>query len=349
HTLNTLRYTDRVKEIKGDRPCEGYDDDSACLAYDTEGQGPHDDWEENDYEEYYDCDQNLEVAEHEDDLVSDSLLNEQPSFTTLGMDHYDNHKSRSRSIQHSYPSEPSPEPPAPAVSSRRYNLRQRRDSAAAPSDTARHDYALASSTRPSIPKKSSQRLYNATTAAMGNGSPAAPLSQSSARSNGASMTSRPSSLPRSTTSSGYTRAACSSTTTQLTIPNYATSVPEHSPESTPAPDDGLALDLTDIDDFVTQHRLHIRETTEHCKQETKLVASYTLGPMNGSATGIQTRHRAAQHAGNGPGQSDEDEYLAKMHSAVSYLEQLDEVLEKKQNAVVELRSKIRQLVYQSQQ
>ncbi|KAJ1977933.1 hypothetical protein H4R35_002105 [Dimargaris xerosporica] len=347
HTLNTLRYTDRVKEIKGDRPCEGYDDDSACLTYDTEGQGVDDEWEENDYEEYYDCDQDLGTAEHEDDLVSDSLLNEQPSFTTLGMDPYSHLKSRARSTQHPYPSEPSPEPPAPAASSRRYNLRQRRDSAAALPDSARHDHALASSTRPSIPQKSSQRLRNVATTATDHGIPSAPSSQSSL-SNGASMASRPSSLPRSTTSPGYARAPSSSHMTQPATSNHALPIPERSPEPASAPDDGLALDLADIDEFVTQHRLHIRETTEYCKQETKLVALYTLGPINGSASGIQTRHRAAQRATNGPGQSEEDEYLAKMHSAVSYLEQLDEVLEKKQNAVVELRSKIRQLVYQSQ-
>ncbi|RKP40470.1 P-loop containing nucleoside triphosphate hydrolase protein [Dimargaris cristalligena] len=135
-------------------------------------------------------------------------------------------------------------------------------------------------------------------------------------------------------------------TSYRTQPSPNAMEPPVAQRSTAAPSQKVYFDLAEIDEFVKQHRLQIRETSDYCKLETRLVASYTLGASSGpSPQGSLRSHKYYE----GDNDGDDAKVLAQMHSAVSYLEQLDEILDKKQNAVVQLRNSIRQLVYSQSQ
>ncbi|KAJ2718571.1 hypothetical protein GGI07_005691 [Coemansia sp. Benny D115] len=130
--------------------------------------------------------------------------------------------------------------------------------------------------------------------------------------------------------------------------------------------------IADVDALVNQHRLEIRATTEACKVETMLVASYAaftyanlVQQSRNRADGGRSRPNSWQQQPTP--QSLADKYhldidsgvvtrladgerfdsvdKAKMHEAVEYLEKLDEVLAKKQQQVIDLRERIRNIVW----
>ncbi|ORX72332.1 kinesin-domain-containing protein [Linderina pennispora] len=141
----------------------------------------------------------------------------------------------------------------------------------------------------------------------------------------------------------------------------------HSPP--PSSSDGQAafagLRLADVDAFVKHHRAEIRATTEACKEETTLISAYTA--LSYAQLAQNARGEAAQVRAMSWQQSLSDKYHldvasgrvtrlqdavvfdtvedAKMHEAMEYLEHLDEVLERKQQSVVNLRNEIRNIVW----
>jgi hypothetical protein len=101
--------------------------------------------------------------------------------------------------------------------------------------------------------------------------------------------------------------------------------------------------MDQIDEFIRAHRSQIREITDCCKDETKLLANLTLNGFRGS----NPRLNVISGIDGG------DEYQMKDDSAkenqmneafVAYVFELDALLEKKFRAMVELRQRIKSLM-----
>ncbi|KAI8871057.1 kinesin-domain-containing protein [Ramicandelaber brevisporus] len=87
----------------------------------------------------------------------------------------------------------------------------------------------------------------------------------------------------------------------------------------------MKLNLHDMPDFMRKHRNEIRETTEYCKQEASMISRYDSASAAALANGTSEAERTK--------------------AALEYLEELDVLLEQKQNAVIALRNRIRKHVY----
>ncbi|CAO3701873.1 unnamed protein product [Rhizopus microsporus] len=96
---------------------------------------------------------------------------------------------------------------------------------------------------------------------------------------------------------------------------------------TPQLDDCLFFDPTTIESFIKFHRAQIREVTEYSKQETKLLANFSLS--------LSSRREEKS--------SLRDE-LKTSSDFIEYLDNLDEVLEMKTAAIEALRDRIRQVL-----
>ncbi|KAJ1994725.1 hypothetical protein H4R33_000148 [Dimargaris cristalligena] len=387
HSLNTLRYTDRVKAIKGERgTSDCRDTDSANTGQgDDEGYddahyyGEPDDWDDGDRAShdppedydgdlYYDCEQDtIDTASNPssngghpssapnsgrsgDRQGFNNILDETPSFRDLNI-----HRPSPSPPSDSYArirSPPAPEPVSHMAPPRRYNLRSRTSSNATtpapvvpPSAhlTSPYDEPSVQSpdlSDPSASSRAARRLRQPSMRRVATADYASPPDDSA----------HPQTLSQSFNvhSSSVMPPPRSQRrpTSYRTQPSPNAMEPPVAQRSTAAPSQKVYFDLAEIDEFVKQHRLQIRETSDYCKLETRLVASYTLGASSGpSPQGSLRSHKYYE----GDNDGDDAKVLAQMHSAVSYLEQLDEILDKKQNAVVQLRNSIRQLVYSQSQ
>lgn len=130
-----------------------------------------------------------------------------------------------------------------------------------------------------------------------------------------------------------------------------------------------ALNVPDVDALVKLHRGEIRATTEACKEETLLISTYTsfsyaqlVQQARNKANGVSAKSNngsswsslpdkyeldintgAVTRTTDGVRFASVDE--AKQTEAHEYLEKLDEVLDRKQQLVVELRKEIRRLMW----
>ncbi|KAJ1649459.1 hypothetical protein IWQ61_009465 [Dispira simplex] len=396
HTLNTLRYADRVKEIKGDRnSLEAYEEDSACTGYEDEEELYQDSDEvgeetggtndtDCDVDQYYDCEPDPHLSSSAgyggvlvDDLVTSSLLNETPSFQnmhvgTVGRSVANQERHGEFQAYGSVRSPPLPPASSSSLSSNtaagsglpRYNLRQRNRSINHTGQSISESILAYDPTNSLSKRMASRRLrppssreppgYDQSTnptqdqdssishTSMSNGPPAVPAKSQWRQPsvNHANQNHHYSTDYSSYGPTGTVRSPPPVASPPRSQHRYESPPDFTSPKNSREPE--LLLDLGLIDEFVKNHRLQIRETTEYCKQETKLVATYTLG-----ATSAPNSRGSDFHQGGGRGDVhvNEEDMMARMQSAVSYLEKLDEILEQKQNAVVQLRNNIRQLVY----
>lgn len=90
--------------------------------------------------------------------------------------------------------------------------------------------------------------------------------------------------------------------------------------------------MDQIDEFIRSHRSQIREITDCCKDETKLLANLTLNGFRGSNPRLDVGAEDAARENH-------------MNEAfVAYVFELDALLEKKFRAMVELRQRIKSLI-----
>ncbi|KAJ2336847.1 hypothetical protein GGH92_007658, partial [Coemansia sp. RSA 2673] len=184
----------------------------------------------------------------------------------------------------------------------------------------------------------------------------------------------------STQSSGtaaeHQRRDASPYTSAVSLPSESNSPKEDDEDEDPvqgvellaAPPGGLRV--AEVDYLVKLHRAEIRATTETCKEETMLISAYSSFNYAQLAQQSRTRtldsrsmalsswqNQSLGHAGKyhldvnsgavtrlSDGVMFESVDVAKIQEGREYLERLDEVLARKQQLIVDLRTEIRKLV-----
>ncbi|KAI8145891.1 P-loop containing nucleoside triphosphate hydrolase protein [Fennellomyces sp. T-0311] len=321
HTLNTLRYADRVKELKGER-------DRRVVGNDSQGEGSpnmrntsdeleyanddgyQDDYPENDYNESDDP----ELYNEGDD---DDLFLDEEYFPSDGdvniLDEDFPHENNNR-----YFHEP--------VSQRRhgYGAAQMRTKPLADTQPLppKHSRARSSNQQTSIPRRGDEGLVL--------GSSPEGLYDSSEFIRGRHG-SGPVRQQQPHHGNSMHRSHSTASANDFTMHPMKISPPQPQQQQI-EDDDDFIFEQHTIEDFIKYHRGEIREVAECSKKETKLLANFSL-----SITSLKELQE-----GRGQRRSDDD--LKMSSEFIDYLDRLDEVLEMKMGAIEALRDRIRHVL-----
>ncbi|KAG0173162.1 Kinesin-like protein kif24 [Apophysomyces sp. BC1034] len=321
HTLNTLRYADRVKELKGERDRRAHMERTSSgsgnsatddLSFYVDGSQIDEQLceDEDDDDKYMQDDSNGEYYSNDDsDILDDDTFNvDEENIFDVDFPHEEDAFIRSNAF-----ASPSHKP----LNTRPNNVYHHRQQ---PSDSSQEDFHA----------------------------PNSPLVSRIQRWETSNQTSLTDPMLRSfagLTMSSHTQPK----TTSMLDSMISTATPQHMPISTPQPSllstDGLPqFDMLQMDEFVKFHRAQIREVTECTKRETKLVTNISLDLSS---------NQDYFDLGNDP-EEEQDTSLSSNPNTKSsnqfhrYLQDLDEVLEQKLAAVEALRDRISDTVGQVQ-
>ncbi|KAG2177765.1 hypothetical protein INT43_003012 [Umbelopsis isabellina] len=322
HTLNTLRYADRVKELKGERERRPYSENlsdehyMAAAGY-QDGDNDMDDLSADDDEQFL----NDDFVESDDpDLYKvddDTFLDDEdfPQDTDINiLDEEFLHEGNDR-VMADPPAAVSPVAPSPT--------RQRSPSGIArygglPSGPASHAKTLSDGSKTGLKKtmqyERPRRDYDdahkglslSPVSLQDNDAPTSPSSHS-ARYNHLSH------MGRSYSSGGDSRK---SSPQPKSNSQHVDSV------------ESIIFDADTIDDFVSLHRAEVREVNDCTKRETKLLANFSLG--------LSSRRNLQE----GETANIKDD-IKTSSEFIDYLGNLDEVLDMKMAAIEALRDRIR--------
>ncbi|ORY91826.1 P-loop containing nucleoside triphosphate hydrolase protein [Syncephalastrum racemosum] len=346
HTLNTLRYADRVKELKGER-------DRRVLTTDTEngtrqaeevGYSNDNDYADDDYGESDEMEMYNEGDD--DDLFLDEEYFPSDGDVNILDEDFPHENQHQHQHQHHYHHQHHHSPQQQHQQQHRYYPDDRR-STPHPRGTK-----AGGSTRTQIPRGTSGGGGGGVSGGSSSGGSGRGSSESEPRA--ASMTRAssspepmydPSDFSRSRHGSGsmHTQPRQQQLTSMHRSHSTASAGLYNNPPSPPplpshaqhhistldsADIDDLMFDQNTIDDFIKFHRAEIREVAECSKKETKILANFSL-----NLTSLKELQ-----------ESRADEKLRMSSEFIDYLDRLDEVLEMKIGAIDALRDRIRRVL-----
>ncbi|KAI7863669.1 P-loop containing nucleoside triphosphate hydrolase protein [Spinellus fusiger] len=329
HTLNTLRYADRVKELKGERDRGG----QAERSVDAKAKSGHDPWaldetqeepqpepeEEEEEDKYMGIDSNEEYYSNDDsDILDEDTFNiEEENIFDVDFPHEQDALIRSSAF--ASPSHKLPEAHYSSFS-QQYTMNQNHSIHLGPPSNIVSSRANQWNTSPQ-PSQFTRPLPNRPLSSAGlSGTTGLPASY------------HPS--PRMTHKETADMGGPSSP--HLTSPPPATvTVP-----TTPLSAHGLPqFDYMHMDEFVKFHRAEIREITDCTKIESKLVATISLE--------LSSQQDHGEEDSSLPPPSSTEvlhRHIKSSHHFQKYLLDLDEILERKMAAVEALRDRISETV-----
>ncbi|KAF7722586.1 Kinesin-like protein kif24 [Apophysomyces ossiformis] len=341
HTLNTLRYADRVKELKGER-------DRRAVGNDLEnGNGSRVSGEEADFgndesyqEEYNDVDDDYGDSDDpelynkgdDDDLfLDDEYFPSDGDVNILDEDfpHENNHRVFNEPQQaHSRP--------ANANSSRRQNMYNDRSGSG----------LLQSRTNPAtdqgrrISNNQNHSPHNRTDEpSFDGGMSSSPEIYDSIEFSRTRQTSGPLARPkisRDASAHSINRSQSSVSLNDFAVTSLPNKQPPPVPLATKQPEqltsEDVLFEQQAIEDFIKYHRAQIREVTECSKKETKLLANFSLS--------MSSRKDTQENGGKGSSVYD----LQTSSDFIDYLDHLAEVLERKMAAIGAMRDRIRSVL-----
>ncbi|KAF7731619.1 Kinesin-like protein kif24 [Apophysomyces ossiformis] len=323
HTLNTLRYADRVKELKGERNRQGHMERTSSgsgnsapddLTYHNgsridgrlDENENEDDYDDDEDKYVYDEDSNGEYYSNDDsDILDDDTFNvDEENIFDVDFPHEEDAFIRSNTF-----ASPSHKP----FHTRPNHLYHHPHH---PSNDFQDELIAPDSPVISRPQRWSASDRHSLTD---------PMVQSFA---GLSMSSHTHSMTSSMNDS----------TTAINSPHQRQQF--STPQPSLQPTDSLPqFDMLQMDEFVKFHRAQIREVTECTKRETKLVTNMSLDlSFNQESEGSQ----------DGSMGLDEESKWKSSSQFHQYLQDLDEILEQKLAAVEALRDRISDTVGQVQ-
>ncbi|KAI8640751.1 P-loop containing nucleoside triphosphate hydrolase protein [Parasitella parasitica] len=301
HTLNTLRYADRVKELKGerDRRVVGSDNNNDSLnlthqrhlsseEYPIEDEYPNE-YPVSDDSDLYNNVEDDDLLLHDEDFPSDgdgNILDED----FIHENRYDHHQQQQQQLYMRSP--PLPPPPAAAA-------------AAATTTTTTADAAAAAAATAAA-RVADQRYHRP-----------------------------PFDVPPMASSPDYMFEQSQQQQYQFQLQQQQQQPPPKTDDIPNANDftaqleDCLFFDPNTIESFIKFHRAQIREVTEFSKKETKLLANFSLGLSSRREDERQTSSSSLR------------EELKTSSEFIGYLDNLDELLEMKTAAIEALRDRIR--------
>ncbi|KAI9029982.1 P-loop containing nucleoside triphosphate hydrolase protein [Phycomyces nitens] len=324
HTLNTLRYADRVKELKGERDRRGMSE-SAIEDFSR----PTD---ETDFgnEAYQDEDNEGDYIESDDpelynDGEDDDLFLDDEYFPSDGDVNILDEELPHENTHHYYPPD--------EAESRQYNNSSRRQQQgyndrmgglAQMRSKPLVDHDRIQNNRHSSDARFDQRVSSSPETLYDESSRNNMINNSSDNHRQTGRTH----MSRETSSHSLHRSHSSASLNDFAVPLKP--VP-------PLPgidlaDERVLFDPGAIDDFIKVHRAQIREVTECSKRETKLLANFSLG---------MSSRKELDESGSRNSLIDD---LKTSSEFIDYLDNLDEVLERKMAAIEALRDRIRSVL-----
>ncbi|KAI7877785.1 kinesin-domain-containing protein [Lichtheimia hyalospora FSU 10163] len=338
HTLNTLRYADRVKELKGERDRrvlggesqgdvspntrvandeldygndDSYQDDYGDIDY-GESDDPelYNEADDNDLfldEEYFPSDSDVNILDedfpHENRLFHEPIGNasrrQQAYADSMGMTQTRTKPLADPQQQHS----PKQHHRPPTSRHHSYHRGSPRSSDLQQQDA--HGLMMASSPDNVFdPSEFSRSRHGSSSGASGR-----PPTQQQLTSSGSSMH----------------RSHSTASGNEFNMMPAKMSSPQNTTD-----DDDILFEQDTIEDFIKYHRGEIREVAECSKKETKLLANFSL-----YMTSLKEQNE---------GQRRPDDDLKMSSEFIDYLDRLDEVLEMKMGAIEALRDRIRNVL-----
>ncbi|CAO3628581.1 unnamed protein product [Mucor hiemalis] len=311
HTLNTLRYADRVKELKGERDRRALGSDNNSLNEDTNlmmhqrqisssEEYPNedeyaDDFAESDDPELYNDVEDDDLLLHEEDFPSDGDVN----ILDEDFPHENHHHHQSNNQTDRFQQTP--------ISQHQsmYEFQQQQ-----------HQQALFEQKQQALLEQQQQnrRSYE----------PPSPSRMIPPTSIEQKYTRHPLDTPVMASSPEYMYD-------QVKPQQLVSKEESNTTDFTAQLEDCLFFDPSTIESFIKFHRAQIREVTEFSKKETKLLANFSLG--------LSSRRDDDERQGVSL-----REELKTSSEFIAYLDNLDEVLEMKTAAIEALRDRIRHVL-----
>ncbi|KAG0164160.1 Kinesin-like protein kif24 [Apophysomyces sp. BC1034] len=338
HTLNTLRYADRVKELKGERDRRALsneiDDGNGLRASGEEVDFGNDETYQDEYndvdDDYGDSDdpELYNEGEDEDLFLDDEYFPSDGDVNILDEDfpHESNHRLF-HEPQQAHPRQNN------SNSTRRHNLYNDRTGgglAQGRSKPAIDQGRRMPSSHTNIPRS---RMEESQFDGGMSSSPEIYDSMEFSRTRQASGPLARPKISREESTNSINRSQSSVSLNDFTtapLPNKPPPAPAATiMQQEPLIDECVLFEPQAIEDFIKYHRAQIREVTECSKKETKLLANFSLS--------MSSRKELQENGGKTSLRDD----LKTSSEFIDYLDHLDEVLEMKMAAIGALRDRIR--------